>query len=532
MSHRIFEYRYGTLQTKIFLIAVNHSPFTIHHSPFTMEGERPSTPSSVVVLLLCGLPASGKSSLAKQVREQVVTQQQQQQQAQAQAQSQESSSSNHDDDDDDDDDDDCYHRFFRRTGCCHLIEYDALQESLTDNDDDETNVLEAWRQTRGVALQDFQKVLTECVGGDVAVERFEMQTQTQTETEQSILSSLVILDDNFHLPSMRKQVYQTCQKVVAASRYEHGSSGGNNSNSNNSSSVGIYFGIVYVDTAVALCLERNRQRQRAQAVVGVVPDEVIIKMQVTLQPPPAPNAFWEQATGAVLHIDGNGNRSQSRHENESEHHNDEHNDNDNETTEQHADNVQRVLKFAATLCQQPECRVPPPVDPAVEEERLAAERKRTAASVAHSTDQSLRQLVSVVAQIRPAAAAHANSIRQACLQRAKKDLATTKWNHHHHHRGDDDDEHSAGAGETTSVSVVGVVGVVVVNAASASFIEQVLQWPDWTDDERLDVKRQAAVVVEQRSAAQRCLVPRVVRSGRPRPRPVDEPDQIGTGGKQ
>jgi tRNA uridine 5-carbamoylmethylation protein Kti12 len=356
----------------------------------------PSTSSSVVVLLLCGLPASGKSSLAKQVCEQV--------------QQNKSRSGNHDNG----------NRF--RTGCCHLIEYDALQESLTD---DETDALEAWRQTRGVALQDFQKVLTECVDS--------------LET-----SSLLILDDNFHLPSMRKQVYQACQRVVAGHRYEHGSGSG-------SSSVPIYFGIVYVDTPVALCLERNRQRQRAQ---DVVPDQVICKMRDTLQPPPAPNTYWEQPA-AVLRIDGSHDKNIA-------------NTSDNETEEH--DTVQRVLEFAATLCQQRESKVPPPVDPAVEQERLKAERKRTATSTAHSMDQSLRQLVKIVAQVRPAAASHANRIRQECLLQAKKDLA--KLNHQ------DQDSMNTGDGSVA----------VAVYAASDSFIEQVLQWQDWTDDERLDVK--------------------------------------------
>jgi tRNA uridine 5-carbamoylmethylation protein Kti12 len=351
---------------------------TAGESHATVEEGMPSTPSSVVVLLLCGLPASGKSSLAKQVREQV------------------QQSSNHD-------------NHFCTNYCCHLIEYDALQESLTDN---ETDILEAWRQTRGVALQDFQKVLTECV-----------------EVESHETSSLVILDDNFHLPSMRKQVYQTCQRVVAGHRNEHGEP-----SHDNNSSVEIYFGIVYVDTPVALCLERNQHRQRAQSVV---PDEVICKMQDTMQPPPVPNTFWEQPA-AVLSIDGS---------------------HDSDVT-----TVQRVLDFAATLCQQQESRVPPPVDPAIEQARLAAARKRTATSTAHSTDQSLRQLVKVVAQFRPAAASHANRIRQACLHRAKKDLAT--FNHQ---------DHSVGAED-------GVYAVI------ESFIEQVLQWPDWTDDERLDAK--------------------------------------------
>jgi tRNA uridine 5-carbamoylmethylation protein Kti12 len=367
------------------------------HLAIPTDEERPSTPSSVVALLLCGLPASGKSSLAKQVCEKV------------------QQSSNHDS--------------FFRTGSCHLIEYDALQESLTDN---ETDILEAWRQTRGIALRDFQKVLSECVES----------LETQKQTDDSSLSSLVILDDNFHLPSMRKQVYQSCQKVVAS----HSNGAGN-------SSVDVYFGIVYFDTPVALCLERNRhrhrQRQRAQSVV--VSDEVIVKMHDTLQPPPVPNAFWEQAA-AVLRIDG----SQEN--------------NDNSIEEHTHDNVQRVLDFAATLCQQPESRVPPPVDPALEQERLAAERKRTATSAAHATDQSLRQLVRVVAQVRPAAASHANNIRQACLQRAKKEPAAC--NH--------PQDHSVGAGDGSFT--------VGVHAASDSFIEQVLQWPDWTDDERLDVK--------------------------------------------
>jgi hypothetical protein len=77
----------------------------------------------------------------------------------------------------------------------------------------------------------------------------------------------------------------------------------------------------------------------------------------------------------------------------------------------------------------------------------------------------LRQLVRVVAQVGPASASLANRIRQACLQLAKLN---------------DHDQYSMSA-EDGSVSVG-------VYAASDSFIEQVLQWQDWTDDERHDVK--------------------------------------------
>jgi tRNA uridine 5-carbamoylmethylation protein Kti12 len=391
-----------------------------HPITVPMKEERPS--SSVVVLLMCGLPASGKSSLAKRVREQVQVQ---------------SKSSNN-----------LYHanrdRF--RISTCHLIEYDALQESLLADGD--TDTLEAWRQTRSVALQDFQRVLTECV----------TIVETTDVHELSLSSSLVILDDNFHLPSMRKQVYQTCQKVVASHVHVH---------DNSNSSVHVYFGIVYVDTPVELCLERNQQRQRhGQRAQGVmpVPNDVIRKMQDTLQPPPVPNAFWEQAA-AVLHFDGS-----------------------NET-EQH-DKVQRVLEFAATLWQQQESKVPPPVDPAVEQERLAAERKRTAASIAHLMDQSLRQLVSVVAQVRPAAASHANRMRQACLQQAKKEQLA-KCNPDHSATGTGDDSVSAALYAAIAIDY---------------FIEQVLQWQDWTDDEKLDVKdrlsRSAAELLESGRSSQ------------------------------
>jgi tRNA uridine 5-carbamoylmethylation protein Kti12 len=358
----------------------------------TMGDSHPAVPteeekaSTVVVLILCGLPASGKSSLAKQVRDQL------------------QSSDNHQ-----------HHQRplqndFRT---CHLIEYDALQDSLMD---DETDALEAWRQTRGVALQDFQRVLTDCL----VAEKDKLQS-----------SSLLILDDNFHLPSMRKQVYQTCQKAIVECESKYGGHGS------------VYFGIVYVDTPVAICLERNRHRQRAQ---GVVPDNVIFKMDVTLQPPPLVDAFWEQT---VLKIDGS----------------------DTYTME---DKVQRVLEFVQSLA--PESIVQPPVDPIIEQERVSAERKRTAASVTHTMDQSLRQLVRAVAQVRPAAASHANRVRQECLRQAKKEFATAD--------DDDNNNNSSLAGQNVNSVSAGVYGKHIQQA----FIKQVLLWQDWTDNEKLDVK--------------------------------------------
>ena len=94
------------------------------------------------------------------------------------------------------------------------IEYDQVQDDLLLD-----NSLEAWRTSRHVALEQLSQHL-------------------------SSSSQLIVLDDNFYWRSMRKQVYQTCQQYLIQQQHP---------------SPIIYLGIVWLDTPLDTCLQRNRQ---------------------------------------------------------------------------------------------------------------------------------------------------------------------------------------------------------------------------------------------------------------------------------
>jgi tRNA uridine 5-carbamoylmethylation protein Kti12 len=255
------------------------------------------------VLLLCGLPGAGKSSLS----------------AQWAAESGDTMA---------------------------VIEYDHLQDALLidDNDNkesiDDDASLQAWRQSRQKALESLEGYLT------------------------SERVSVILLDDNFFLRSMRKQVLQVCQRFTTESLI-------------------LYFGVVWIDTPLEICLQRNRDRVRQ------VPEDVITRMSRRLEPPDPKKATWEQA---VVRLDGN-----------------------QHSTQENMDQLSRFVQDISTLCEPVEA----PVDPEMERQRIESERHRTRESVLHRVDQYLRCCVQSVAKVRPRAAGQANKVRKQVFQTIK-----------------------------------------------------------------------------------------------------------------
>eukprot|EP00978_Attheya_sp_CCMP212_P024710 scaffold78136_cov53-Attheya_sp.AAC.2 len=121
------------------------------------------------------------------------------------------------------------------------IEYDALvTERLRAYQD--SNELEAWRWARGEALRRLRSILT------------------TTTTE---LPALILLDDNFHLRSMRRNVYHECQRVLAEKE------------------MWVDMTCLWVDTPLQTCLLHNGTRDESRRI----PPHVITKMSHTLEPP-------------------------------------------------------------------------------------------------------------------------------------------------------------------------------------------------------------------------------------------------------
>lgn len=186
---------------------------------------------ATVVLLVCGLPGSGKSYLCRQLA-------------------------------------DSWFEGTRipRTGSCHWLEYDAIEADLrremrvkhTESDGasgsrrdepvDDGIALEAWRMARGAALIQLEDLL------------LQDNPTAASDDDDPPKDRWIILDDNFHLRSMRKRVHQHCVRC-------------------SSPQTTIYFGVVWVDTSLETCLERNRQRPHP------VPESVIRKLAQAGEPP-------------------------------------------------------------------------------------------------------------------------------------------------------------------------------------------------------------------------------------------------------
>ena len=130
----------------------------------------------------------------------------------------------------------------RRKNSVH-IEYDQVSTSLLSQFD--YDELEAWRRSRTVAVNELGKRLMES-------------------------ASLVVLDDNFHLRSMRKTIYRFCQRYVLKGYL-------------------LYFGVVFIDTPLELCLEQNVKRESSHRV----DEDTIRKMSTCMEPPDSSKSAWD-----------------------------------------------------------------------------------------------------------------------------------------------------------------------------------------------------------------------------------------------
>lgn len=304
--------------------------------------EKDISTNSILVLLLCGIPGAGKSSVA----DAFVT--------------------------------DCPIPAER-------VEYDGIEDGFVSavpiiltpltSETASTTVdirLEAWRRTRKVALERLKEILTRKL-------RNTGETVVPAATENSTceLTKVIVMDDNFYLRSMRKQVFLTCQEVLAMNP-----------------TISLYMATVFVDAPTDVCLARNASRSALRRL----PPEVIQRMAQQIEIPqqyfvqddeslgPKRSFHWEKV---VWRIDGS-LPVQS--------------------------NLQILLDHLQATQQWKElAAIPAPIDPQIELDRLSEERKRTKESTRHQIDVALRQAVKCVAQTNPGLARAANMARKQTL---------------------------------------------------------------------------------------------------------------------
>lgn len=211
------------------------------------------------------------------------------------------------------------------------IEYDGITASLIEGEE-----LEAWRRTRSIAVEN----LAECL---------------------STSPSLVVMDDNFHLRSMRKAIYRVCQKHALRGMV-------------------IFFGVIFVDSSLELCLERNAARD----ISSRVDKEVIQRMATILEPPVPAKGMWDSS---AVSIDGNS-----------------------------LDNIDFVAEWLSTLARgKPVPQLARPLNT----KELKQEREVSRDSIVYQYDQIFRRWVGHVAKINKQSTVTANLARKKILQEVR-----------------------------------------------------------------------------------------------------------------
>lgn len=137
-----------------------------------------------------------------------------------------------------------------------IIDYDAIAEKESngagfDNSSGSqftSNDLEAWRKSRITALDLLKNTLS-------------VHFSSANKDDSTLL---VVMDDNFHLRSMRREVYRACQDFLATAP-----------------DAIISFSIAYISVPLHVCLARNDLREGKHHI----PSHVITRMDATIEPP-------------------------------------------------------------------------------------------------------------------------------------------------------------------------------------------------------------------------------------------------------
>lgn len=264
------------------------------------------------VVLLCGLPGSGKSHLARQIQQQAAA----------------------------------------TTEHVVIVEYDQLQSDASS--------LQAWHAARVDAMTQLDTSL-----------------QLQQGSSSTSSNQTILLDDNFHLKSMRKQVYLHLWEQQQQHRNE---------------SIVLLFGILVVHPVdMDLCLQRNAARPDKQRRV---PEDVIHRMHDTFDVP-SPTNYWEQSLLFLSSLISG-------------------------TEEERMHRIQAFLETGLQTVQAP----PTPTTTSSSVDPLTARQQ---------ADLLWRQAVKAVAEIERSKAGTANAVRQSLLRSSSQAAAVGRHD-------DDDDE--------------------------------------------------------------------------------------------
>uniref|UniRef100_A0A8C2K628 Phosphoseryl-tRNA kinase n=1 Tax=Cyprinus carpio TaxID=7962 RepID=A0A8C2K628_CYPCA len=330
------------------------------------------SPGAACLCVLCGLPAAGKSRLARELRGRAQTRgwrtllvtydelipardwQESEWKQQRKTVLM------------------CLERFLHQTlsGQTHTLS--GQTHTLSDQThtlSDQTHTLSGQTQTHTLSGQTHTlsgQTLTLSEADGVWM-RFEQMRQHQSVSHTHSQPLVVLLDDNFYYQSMRYQIQQLARKY------------------------GVGFCQVFLQCPLHVCLQRNRCRSQP------VPDDVLLQMCERMEPPNEIRNPWEQQS---LTLD---------------------------STDRIADgHIQKLVDMLASALENP---LSPVQD---ESQQKEADRRVCASSVLHQADQTCRRLVSQAltsareGQASPvvlkALAKALNELKTAFLQELKKDV--------------------------------------------------------------------------------------------------------------
>ena len=257
--------------------------------------------------------------------------------------------------------------------------------------------LQAWRKTRKAALMKLNDELHK--GADI-----NLISQQQQQGHKSRRTRLLILmDDNFHLRSMRRDVYKQCQQFILNHEKQQ-------ENFQQQYDINIGLVIIHVDLPLLSCLENNDTRQGKKQYV---PPCIIHEMASTFE---RPDHTKEQAKfeSCTLIVD-----KTLDHDNHDE----------METQFYH------LLNKKLQTSNMEEHLIRPPIMIQKSLKQLEKEREVTLKSTMHHVDLLLRSLVGAICRQNSIFAKGANMARKSVLIECKAELKQERTFHH-----DDEDD--------------------------------------------------------------------------------------------
>ena len=272
--------------------------------------------------------------------------------------------------------------------------------------------LQAWRDCRNAALSKLETELRDYFARQTN-ERHPVGAHADNNYNNNSNNSnlLVILDDNFHLRSMRRDAYKVCQRVISDLNLHVSESDTTSTNQNrnhdnmsmcNMCRCTIGFSVVLVDTPLDTCLKRNSLREGKARM----PEETVRKMLDTLEKPEANSGDYMKKfeTNAIV-IDYSGDRDEEI--------------GTDDLYSLFGDTVQACLEAARknpVIPPQKEEKVDP--DP----EALQRAREQTKKSRIHQADRLLRNLVGAVGRTDKSMGRSANDARKYVLQQVREEI--------------------------------------------------------------------------------------------------------------